>query len=124
MAICLMVDNPDESADEFAKVMEHLGTSGPVPPTGASFLVAGPVNGAWRVISVWDSPKSMQQFFGERLAPAYRAAGLPLESAKQSTFRGPHARGAAALNPLMPTPDATSVRLLRDASTILTRIST
>ena len=86
MAMCLVVDNPDESAEDFKSVMDHLGTSGPVPPTGASLLVAGPVDGAWRVISVWDSGESLQQFFGERLAPAYRAAGLSLEAARQSTF--------------------------------------
>jgi len=86
MAICLVVDNPDESAEEFKKIMEHLGNSGPVPPTGASLLVAGPVNGEWRVISVWDSNESLQRFFGERLAPAYREAGLSLDTAKQSTF--------------------------------------
>jgi hypothetical protein len=86
MAICLVVDNPDESAEEFKTVMQHLGDSGPVPPTGASLLVAGPYNGEWRVISVWDSQASMQQFFGERLAPAYRQAGLSLDTAKQSVF--------------------------------------
>jgi hypothetical protein len=86
VAICLVVDNPDESSEGFKTVMDHLGTSGPVPPTGASLLVAGPIDGAWRVISVWDSGDSLHRFFGERLAPAYRAAGLSLETARQSTF--------------------------------------
>jgi hypothetical protein len=86
MAMCLVVDNPDESAEDFKTVMDHLGTSGPVPPTGASLLVAGPIDGGWRVISVWDSGDSLQRFFGERLTPAYRAAGLSLEAARQSTF--------------------------------------
>lgn len=86
MAVCLIVDNPDEGAEQFAKVMQHLGSSGPVPPTGASMLVAGPVNDAWRVISIWDSPDSMRQFFGDRLAPAYQEVGLSLASARQTTF--------------------------------------
>ena len=69
MAICLMVDNADETAEQFETVMEHLSESGPIPPDGASLLTAGPANGGWRVISVWDSPESLQRFFGERLAP-------------------------------------------------------
>lgn len=52
MAICLMVDNADETAEQFETVMEHLSESGPVPPDGASLLTAGPANGGWRVISV------------------------------------------------------------------------
>ena len=35
--------------------MKHLGQSGPIPPTGASILVAGPAEDSWRVISIWDS---------------------------------------------------------------------
>ncbi len=41
MAICLVVDNPDESAEAFKTVMDYLGSSGPVPPTGSSLLVGG-----------------------------------------------------------------------------------
>src|SRR5687767_6256477 len=98
MAICLMVDNPDERAEDFDAVMDHLGKSGPVPPLGASLLVAGPVDGAWRVISVWDSADSLQAFFGERLAPAYRAAGLTLEAAQQSSFEV-HALASRSVTP-------------------------
>ncbi len=86
MAICLMVDNADETAEQFERVMEHLSESGPAPPAGASLLTAGPANGGWRVISIWDSPESLQRFFGERLAPAYREAGLSMDSVSRSTF--------------------------------------
>ncbi len=54
MAICLIVDNAEESREQFETVMEHLSQSGPVPPTGADLLIAGPADGGWRVISVWD----------------------------------------------------------------------
>lgn len=86
VATCLVVDNIDESREEFESVMKHLGQTGPIPPTGASLLVAGPAEGSWRVISIWDSPESLQRFFGERLAPAYKDAGLSLDGAKRSTF--------------------------------------
>jgi len=86
MAICLIVDNAEESREQFETVMEHLSQSGPVPPTGADLLIAGPADGGWRVISVWDSQEALQQFFGERLAPAYLKAGLSLGGANRSTF--------------------------------------
>jgi len=86
MAICLVVDNVDESREEFESVMKQLGQSGPIPPTGASLLVAGAAEDRWRVISIWDSPESLQRFFGERLAPAYRDAGLSLDNVRRSTF--------------------------------------
>jgi hypothetical protein len=86
VAICLVVDNAEEGQEAFESVMKHLGQTGPVPPTGARLLAAGPAEGGWRVISIWDSPESLQRFFGERLAPAYQDAGLSLDGAKRSTF--------------------------------------
>jgi len=86
MATCLIVDNANESRDQFERVMEHLAESGPIPPSGASVLIAGAADGGWRVISVWDSPESLQRFYGDRLAPAYENAGLSLEGMRRSTF--------------------------------------
>lgn len=86
MTTCLIVDNADETKEQFERVMAHLGESGPIPPAGARLLVAGPAEGSWRVISVWDSPEAMQRFFGERLAPAYGKAGLSLDGASRATF--------------------------------------
>jgi hypothetical protein len=85
-AICLVVDHPGETADQFETVMAHLGRTGPVPPLGASLLVSGPTQTGWRSVSVWDSHESIARFVGERLVPAYREAGLSPEHAQQSTF--------------------------------------
>ena len=84
--ICLVVDHPGETADQFETVLAHLGQTGPVPPLGASLLVSGPTESGWRSVSVWDSHESMVRFFGDRLVPAYREAGLSPEHAQQSTF--------------------------------------
>jgi hypothetical protein len=86
MAICLVVDNPDETAEDFSTVMDHVRSTGPVPPIGARLLAAGPADGGWRVVSIWESSDAIQRFFEERLAPAYQAAGLSLGTAMQSTF--------------------------------------
>jgi len=86
MTTCLIVDNADETKEQFERVMQHLSESGPIPPAGARLLVAGPGEGSWRVISVWDSPEAMGRFFGERLAPAYGKAGLSLDAARRTIF--------------------------------------
>ena len=38
------------------------------------------------MISIWDSDESRERFFADRLAPAYKDAGLSLESIKRTTF--------------------------------------
>ena len=44
-------------------------------PDGCQFHVAGPVEGGWRVISVWESDEQFQRFRDETLLPAMREAG-------------------------------------------------
>jgi hypothetical protein len=49
-------------------------------------MIAGPGDAGWTVVSVWDSEEARDQFFAERLAPAYEAAGLSLGSIKRTVF--------------------------------------
>jgi hypothetical protein len=86
MAICLIVENPDQSREQAAQVLAHVRTTGPVPPEGARLMLAGPADPGYRVISVWDSDEARERFFAERLAPAYREAGLSLESIERTVF--------------------------------------
>jgi hypothetical protein len=86
MAICQIVENPDQTQEQAEQVLAHVGSTGPVPPEGARLMVAGPANPGWRVVSVWDSEDARDRFFAERLAPAYEAAGLSLESIKRTVF--------------------------------------
>ena len=44
-------------------------------PEGAQMHIAGPIDGGWRVITVWDSEERFQQFRDETLLPALREAG-------------------------------------------------
>jgi hypothetical protein len=37
------------------------------PPAGNRFRMAGPMDGGWRVISLWDSREQFQDFLDERL---------------------------------------------------------
>ena len=44
-------------------------------PDGCQLHIAGPTEGGWRVITVWDSEDRFQQFRNETLLPAMREAG-------------------------------------------------
>ncbi len=44
-------------------------------PDGCQLHIAGPVEGGWRVITVWDSDEQFQQFRNEKLIPAMREVG-------------------------------------------------
>lgn len=86
MAICQIFENPDQSQEHADQVFAHVRSTGPVPPEGARLVLAGPANPGWRVITVWDSEEARDKFFAERLAPAYKEAGLSLDSVKRTQF--------------------------------------
>ena len=86
MAICMIVENRDQSQEQVEQVLAHVRRTGPVPPEGARLMLAGPANPGWRVISVWDSEEARDRFFAERLAPAYKEAGLSFDSVKRTVF--------------------------------------
>jgi hypothetical protein len=86
MALCQIVENPEQTEEQAEQVYAHVRSTGPVPPEGARLMVAGPANPGWRVISVWDSEQARDRFFAERLAPAYQAAGLSMDSIKRTVF--------------------------------------
>jgi hypothetical protein len=47
------------------------------PPAGAKLRLAGPTDGGWRIISLWESEDAWNKFFKERLAPMLEQRGLP-----------------------------------------------
>jgi hypothetical protein len=70
-----------------AQIVTRLLSTGSVLPDGAPLLLCGPADRGWRVISVWDSPEARDQFFTERLGPAYEAAGLSSENVTRAQFK-------------------------------------
>lgn len=86
MAFCQIVENPVQTEEQAEQVFSHVRSTGPVPPEGARLMLAGPANPGWRVISVWDSEEARDRFFSERLAPAYAAAGLSMDTIERTVF--------------------------------------
>lgn len=84
--VCLVVDVPGETQEQFEAVMAQLAKSGPVPPAEARLLVSGERAGGWQTVSVWKSEEAIARFFEERLGPAYRAAGVAVDESRRETF--------------------------------------
>src|SRR4051812_10033996 len=84
--VCLVVDVPGETREQFEAVMAHLGASGPVPPAEARLLVSGEREGGRQTVSGWESEEAIARFFEERLGPASRAAGVTVHESRRETF--------------------------------------
>jgi len=76
MAVVVIATNPGGTAEQDEAMAERLGL-GANPPEGATVRLAGPVEGGWRIISVWESREAFDTFRRERLEPALRQAGRP-----------------------------------------------
>jgi heme-degrading monooxygenase HmoA len=86
MATCVIGENPNVSAEVYEQVMQRVAQSGELPPPGAIFQVAGPAEPGWRVISVWDSREAFERFRDERVAPAWKEAGVSPEDMSFTIF--------------------------------------
>jgi hypothetical protein len=86
MAYCVISDNPTGSAELYEQVMQRVAASGEMPPQGAIFQVAGPADGGWRVISVWESREAQERFRDELLIPALDDVGVSRDNMTWSDF--------------------------------------
>ena len=48
--------------DQYDAVIRDLETAGAGAPPGRLYHVAGPIDGGWRVLDVWESPASFEAF--------------------------------------------------------------
>lgn len=92
MAIGALFEVPGFTQDDYDAVVAAVGDAA---PEGAYFHIAGPIDGGWRVIEVWDSEGAQRAFQAERLDPAFDAVGLERPTAKffpvHNTFPTPEA---------------------------------
>jgi len=77
MAVVVIATNPGGTAEQDEAMVQRLGL-GANPPAGSLARLAGPVEGGWRIISVWESQEAFDAFRRERLEPAFRQAGRPV----------------------------------------------
>jgi hypothetical protein len=74
MAIVVVADTEGGNRDFYEQVSSRAMPEGELPD-GAKVHIAGPTEGGWRVITVWDSEEQFEAFRNERLIPALRDAG-------------------------------------------------
>ena len=73
MAVVVVNEMEGGSQDLYDQVNPKVMPDG--LPDGCQAHIAGPVEGGWRVITVWESDERFQQFRDETLIPALREAG-------------------------------------------------
>lgn len=75
MAIAVTFDLPGVTESQYAAARGMLGD---VLQTGNLVHLAGPTEGGWRVVEVWESPEAMGAFFqSDAAGAAFQAAGVP-----------------------------------------------
>jgi hypothetical protein len=74
MAVVVVNEIEGGSQDFYEQVNPRVMPGGQLPD-GCQLHIAGPVEGGWRVITVWDSNEQFQQFRDEKLVPALRETG-------------------------------------------------
>ncbi len=79
MAIVVIAETPGVTAADDEAIQQRLNLAAQ-PPAGALARLAGPIDGGWRVLSVWESPEAWETFRRERLEPALQQAGRPTPS--------------------------------------------
>ena len=75
MAVAFVLNVPGMTEAQYRAVRNVLGES--LQP-GNLVHMAGPIEGGWRVIEVWESPEQMGAFFqSPEAAAAFQAGGVP-----------------------------------------------
>ena len=76
MAIGMVVEVPGATQAQYDAAIARMGLQ-ENPPEGCLVHMAGPVDGGWRVVDVWESQEHFDRFRDERLAAALEAEGIP-----------------------------------------------
>ena len=97
MAIGALFEVPGFTQENYEAVLAAVGQEA---PEGSYFHIAGPIDGGWRVIEVWESEQAQDAFQRERLDPAFDQVGLgrvtPVFFAVHTMFPPPEAMKAMA----------------------------
>jgi hypothetical protein len=76
MSVAFILDFADADPGAYDRVIEKMDLGGKVAP-GGIFHVAGPSNGGWRVVDVWESDEAFQDFADRQIGPLTAGEGMP-----------------------------------------------
>jgi hypothetical protein len=75
MAVAMILEWPGVTQAQYDQVIEAMGLGGKTAP-GGYFHVAGPYEGGWRAVDVWESEETADAFFAQH-TQAFVDAGAP-----------------------------------------------
>jgi hypothetical protein len=77
MAVLVIAEAPGMTSEQDDAIIQALGLADN-PPVGGRFRLSGPMEGGYRIISLWESRDHFEAFLEERLRPALQATGRPV----------------------------------------------
>lgn len=75
MAIAVMIEIAGATAEQYDAVLAEMKL-GTWPPPHNLFHVAGPIDGGWRVVDIWDSAEAFDTFAREQIGPLTQKHGI------------------------------------------------
>jgi quinol monooxygenase YgiN len=75
MAITLIFEASGVTRAQYEQVRNEVAPGNRRPP-GMQHHVAGPSDGGWYVVEVWDSQEALDRFVHEKLGQALQKAGI------------------------------------------------
>jgi hypothetical protein len=72
--VLIVAEVPGGSSEQDEAIMKAMDLTSN-PPSGSRLRMAGPMDGGWRVVSLWDSREQFEAFLNERLTPALEGVG-------------------------------------------------
>ncbi len=72
MAIAMLFEVSSLTQEQYDAVAREVG----LPAPGRIFHLAGPMEGGWRVLEVWESQEAADTFYRERLGQALQNVGI------------------------------------------------
>ena len=75
MALTFLFELPGTTQEQYDQVLDNLQRGGKTAE-GRIFHVAGPMEGGWRVLDVWESQEAWDKFLQEKLGQALQEAGV------------------------------------------------
>ena len=72
MAIAMLFEVQGLTPEQYDAAVREVGLLAP----GQIFHLAGPMEGGWRVLEVWEFQEAADAFYREKLEQALRSAGI------------------------------------------------
>ena len=75
MAIAALLEFANITPEQYDAVIADMGLNGK-PAAHGIFHVAGPIDGGWRIVDVWDSVEAFNDFAQSQIMPLAQKHGL------------------------------------------------